>query len=149
MPTAPIVQLLLVLTLGIIALALWKGSPAERVGAGLILAIDLLRIASGYVLPAHLEPITRMGADFLTALSLLAVAVRYASLWLGGAMLLYAAQFSLHSFYFVTHKAPDRLHAIINNVDFLGISLCLALGVLVALRRRSRERPLAAAPSAA
>ena len=49
-------------------------------------------------------------AGLATALCLLVIAVRYASFWLGGVMLLYAAQFSLHAFYLVTSRPIDIDH---------------------------------------
>ena len=53
-----------------------------------------------------------------------------------GAMLLYAAQFTLYAFYFVTERPIDRFHAIVNNLDFSGITWCLVIGTAVAWRRR-------------
>ena len=63
-----------------------------------------------------------------------------ASLWLGGVMLLYALQFSSHAFYIVTERASDRLHAIINNLDFTGVVVCLVSGTIVAWRRRNQTK---------
>ena len=51
----------------------------------------------------------------------------------------YAAQFSLHSFYFVTERPHDRFHSIANNLDFLGISICLAAGTGLAWLARTRR----------
>ena len=81
--------------------------------------------------------------DGLTALLLLGVTIRYGALWMGGVMLFFAAQFSLHSFYLVTERPHDFLHALINNIDFSGIILCLIAGTVVAWRRRLRaDRPI-------
>ena len=70
------------------------------------------------------------------ALVFLLLAVRYASLWLGGVMLFQAIQFSLQAWYFVTGRAHDVLYVIINNIDFFGILACLTAGTLAASRRR-------------
>ena len=136
MPTSPIVLGLIALTLGISLFALWKGSPAERLGGAVVGANVLLSVFSGLFLPPPFEPLYRLTLDGLTALGLLVIAVRYASFWLGGAMLLYAAQFSLHAFYMVTSRSVDLTHMRINNVNFLGISICLAVGTIVGWRRR-------------
>lgn len=138
MPTAPIVLGLIALTLGISLLALWKGGPAERLGGAVVGANVVLSIAGGLVLPQSAQSIARLTLDGLTALCLLVIAVRYASFWLGGVMLLYAAQFSLHAFYIVTSRPIDLLHIKINNVNFLLISICLAFGTGVAWWQRTR-----------
>jgi hypothetical protein len=146
------------ITVAVCLLALWKGGPPERFGSGLILAIMVLqRIISaalssstGHFPPV--DPVIRLIGDGVTAVGLLAISLRYASLWLGGAMLLYAAQFTLHSYYFVTHRPNDNFHAAVNNLDFVGITLCLAIGTVVSWRRRvvaNRAAAKAAAASAA
>ena len=104
------------------------------VGANLVLSI-----LSGLLLPHSLETICRLTLDGLTALGLLVVAVRYASFWLGGVMLLYAAQFSLHAFYMVMSRPVDFWYALINNLNFFGISTCLLVGAIVGWRQRLRR----------
>jgi hypothetical protein len=134
---------LLALTLSLLVLSgclfsLWKGGPAERVGGGVVLATLLLTILATTFLPVGVQPIAELVIDGLAALALLAVVLIYGSLWLGGAMLLYAAQFSLYAFYFVTERPNDRLHAIVNNADFMGITFFLVFGTAMAWRARAR-----------
>ena len=50
-------------------------------------------------------------------------------------MLLYAAQFTLHSFYFVIARPVDFFHATVNNLDFLLVIICLGVGTFVSVRR--------------
>lgn len=140
MPTSPFILGLITLTLGISLFALWKGGPAERLGGAVVGTNLILSVVSGFLLPPSLEPIYRLTLDGLTALSLLVIAVRFASFWLGGAMLLYAAQFSLHAFYLVTSRPVDLTHVRINNMNFLGISICLAVGTIVGWRHRVLTR---------
>lgn len=149
MPTSPIVLALTLLTLGICLLALWKGGQAERIGAGLILANALLSSVGDLLFPHMDLAVLWLVGDGLTALGLLIVAVVYASFWLGGVMILYAILFTLHSFYFVTNREVDLFHARVNNLDFLGISICLAIGTIIAWRRRIAARKAAAAAEAA
>ena len=134
---------LLALTLSLLVLSgclfsLWKGGPAERVGGGVVLATLLLTILATTFLPVGVQPIAELVIDGLAALALLAVVLIYGSLWLGGAMLLYAAQFSLYAFYFVTERPNDRFHAIVNNADFMGITFFLVIGTAMAWRARAR-----------
>lgn len=144
MPTSPIVIGLISLTLGIALFALLKGGPAERLGGAMVGANLLLSVFVGSFLPPSVETLFRLTLDGLTALGLLIIAFRYASFWLGGAMLLYAAQFSLHAFYMVMSRPVDLLHMRINNLNFLGISVCLAVGSIVGWRRRVVSRRSAA-----
>ncbi len=135
--------------LGSCVLAFWKGGPAERWGAGLILIFALLWEVTRF-LSDEWKPIAQLVGDGLTAVGLLAIAVRYASLWLGGALLFQAAQFSLHPFYFVTHRPQDSLHIIINNTNLFAILACLIIGSLMTWRERKKaERAILPPTSAA
>ncbi|MFN3511963.1 MAG: hypothetical protein ACK41C_02895 [Phenylobacterium sp.] len=130
----------IVLLLGTCGLAIWKGGPAERYGALLILFFALLW-EFGRLLPpsfAPWMPLVQLVGDGLTAVGLLVVAMRYASLWLGGALLFQAVQFSLHSFYLVTGRPIDMLYLLINNVNLYAILGCLALGTAMSWREQRR-----------
>ena len=59
----------------------------------------------------------QLAGDLVCAVTLLMLVVRYASLWLGAAMLLQAVQFSLHAYYLVTDRPHDLIHAWVNNLD--------------------------------
>ena len=118
--------------------SLWKGGVPERVGGGVVLATLLLPILATPFLPVAMQPIAELVIDGMAALALLAVVLIYGSLWLGGAMLLYAAQFSLYAYYFVAERPNDRFHAVVNNGDFMGITFCLIIGTAVAWWRRTR-----------
>lgn len=117
--------------------AVWKGSTAERMAALVVVANIAVGFLSRYV--PELEGTLRFANDGLAAVVLLVVTVRYGAPWMGGVMLFYAAQFSLHSFYLVTGRSnTDYLHALINNINFSGIVWCLIIGTAVTLRRRAR-----------
>ena len=138
MPTSPIVWIFSLTGLGVCLLALLKGQASERLGAWCILTNLLVTILATMFLSAEMRPVGQLVIDAATALGLLVVVLRYGSLWLGGAMLLYAGQFTLHSFYFVTSRPTDNLHAAVNNLDFLAVITCLAVGTWVSIRRQSR-----------
>ena len=121
--------------------ALWKGGVAERATAVVVILNVCIGEAGNFLAPDS-DSVIRLVNDGLTALLLLGVTIRYGALWMGGVMLFFAAQFSLHSFYLVTDRPHDVLHALVNNIDFLGIILCLLVGTAVAWRRRSRAPPL-------
>jgi hypothetical protein len=79
---------------------------------------------------------------------LLGVTLRYAAPWMGAVMLFYAAQFALHSYYLVMQLPNDFWHALINNVNFSGTTLCLIIGTAVTWRRRVRQARAAGRPAA-
>lgn len=148
MPTSPYVIALTILTLGICVFALLKGGQAERYGAALILVNALVSSVGDLLFPKADLAVFWLIGDGLTAFGLLIVAVIYASFWLGGVMILYAVLFALHAFYFVTNKPVDLFHAQVNNADFLAISICLAVGTIIAWRRRAAAAQVTKQPLA-
>jgi len=138
MPGALIVQLLYLWTFLACAFAVWKGGPAERIGAGVIFCATVAPPALHAIAPADLIPLIDLTADGLVGVAFLLLALRYGSVWLGVTMLLFAAQFALHSFYAVTQRPADLLHAEINNAVFVGVSLSLTAGAALAWRRQRR-----------
>jgi hypothetical protein len=123
-----------------VGIALWKGDAATRIAAG---AYGCLEIATMIVHPhvgdASGETIL-LAADFACAVIFLIMAVRYASLWLGAAMLFQAAQFSLHAYYLVMDRKHDLMHAWINNADDWGILISMFIGTILAIRHRVAYR---------
>ncbi len=140
MPASPVVQALLVLVLSGVCFAVWKGSIVERVCAGIVLANVILGAVASDLAPPQVAPYLRLTNDALTAFAMLAVTLRYANFWLGVVLIFYAAQFSLHSYYFVMERPTDRLHAVINNINFMGIVLSLTIGTAMAWRARVKRR---------
>ena len=119
------------------AFALWKGGAAERFVAAIII-VNIAIEELGNTLSPNSANIINFVNDGLTALVILAITIRYGALWMGGVMLFYAVQFTLHSVYIVTERPKDYLHALINNIDFNGIVWCLIIGAAVAWRGRLR-----------
>jgi hypothetical protein len=119
------------------AFALWKGDTAARI-AGVVSALNALLqpVASMFHLIPHVGEVLELTADFIWAIGLLMLVVRFAYRWLGVTMLLQAVQFSLHAYYLVMERPLDHLHAWINNTDTWGISLSIIAGTILAWRRR-------------
>jgi 4-amino-4-deoxy-L-arabinose transferase-like glycosyltransferase len=133
-------QIGIALLLGTLAFALWKGGFAERVGACLNVGNGIVTMALHPLLAPDVAAVATLAFDAVAAVGFLFLAMRYASLWLGVAMLLQAVQFSLHAYYLVNSMPPDLNHARINNFDTTGINLVIILGTIVAWRRRLREK---------
>ena len=127
----------MVITIVVTAFALWKGDMPARI-AGALNFLDVVGlIAIQFAMRSQAGEVLQLTADFVWAVGLLFLAVRYASLWLGVTMILQAAQFSLHAYYLVMELPRDRLHAWINNTDNYGILICITVGTVFAIRRRA------------
>jgi hypothetical protein len=141
-----IYAILIAFTLIGVLFAAWKGGVAERMAALVVVANMVLGIVVHKLTPG-IEGGFRFANDGLAAIALLAITLRYGAPWMGGVMLFYAAQFSLHSFYLVTGRPDtDYLHALVNNINFSAITWCLIIGTAVAWRRRvklGRQAPAA------
>jgi hypothetical protein len=125
-------------TLLVCALAWTKGGSAERWGSAIIL---IGAVAAGLVqslLPVKFEVLALLLLEGLYSVAFLVLALRYTSPWLGGAMILQAIQFGLHAYYIVGERAHDRAFYLINNLNSIGVLLCILLGILVTWRKQAR-----------
>ncbi|MDO8377636.1 hypothetical protein [Phenylobacterium sp.] len=82
------------------------------------------------------RPVPHLILDGVLALGFLALAVRYASLWLGAVMLLQGVQFSLHAYFFVTKLGPGFAYALINNLVTWGTLVGILAGTVAYQRER-------------
>jgi hypothetical protein len=129
----PIILGLTLFALVVWVFAFWRGGAAERWGAAIILGNQVLALILSYVVGLTIGArglVAQLALDGVTAAALLLVLLKFGRPWLGAAMLLYAAQFALHSVYFVGELKKDRLHAVLNNLNFLAIHLSLAVGTV-------------------
>ena len=115
-----------------------KGGQPERFGVAIILAGSAFAFLIHVAAPRSVQPLLLLGGEGSMGLAFLLLALRYASPWLGGAMLFQAVQFSLHAYYLVGELPRDRTYALINNVDTFGVVACILVGALLAWRKRSR-----------
>lgn len=123
-------------TLLVCGLAWWKGELPEKLGAALKLGTSLIALAVHHLLKQDAISVALLTADGLLAAGFLVLAIRYASLWIGAAMLLQAGQFSLHAWYLVSGLERDRFYAIANNLVTISILACILVGTLISWRRR-------------
>ncbi|ALL14543.1 hypothetical protein [Caulobacter henricii] len=124
-------------TLGVIALAWWKGGSPERLAALALLGAALVALIVNLSAPVSIRPILLLADEGALGLIFLLLALRHASAWLGVAMIFQGVQFSLHAYYFVGDIPHDRTYAIVNNLDTLGVLICILVGTLLAWRKRS------------
>jgi hypothetical protein len=137
---------LTLLALLIWVFAFWRGGAAERWGAAIIMANQLLTtvfVVLERSRPGPINMLVQLTLDGVTAVALLLILLRFGRAWLGVAMLLYAAQFTLQSVYLVAELKKDALHVYLNNLDFIAVHISLVVGTLQHWRRSARA---AAAP---
>ena len=128
----------LVVTLMVCGLAWARGAPAERWGAFIVLIGTIVYPLIQLLLPPASQPVVYLLCEGIYGFSFLLLALRYASPWLGGAMLLQAMQFSLHAYYIVGERPHDRTYGLVNNLNSIGVLICILFGIAVAWRRRAR-----------
>lgn len=128
--------------------AAWKGDRAERWGGLFNLAAFIGVWVTHQTGMANPETYLLV-MDGLLALSFLGLAVRFASFWLGGAMILQGVQFSLHAYYLIGEVPHDRTYFRVNNADTIGILLFIIVGAVMSWRKRERKAREEAARTAA
>lgn len=133
---------------GTFLVSAWQGGIAERYASAFVLLAALAALAIHKFVPESLVHLALLVDEALLAGGFLVLALRYASLWLGGAMILQAIQFSLHAWYIVAERPHDRLYSIVNNVDTGGIMLCILAGAFMAALRRRRHGAAQRRPAA-
>jgi hypothetical protein len=119
-------------------LAFARGGPAERWGAFIVLAGIAVYSLIVFLLPPSVQPLVSLLCDGLYGLAFLLLALRYASPWLGGAMLLQAIQFGLHAYYIIGERPHDRTYGLVNNLNSVGVLICILLGIVMTWRKRAR-----------
>ena len=129
--------LLTISTLLVGAFAWWKGGPAEKScgAANAIVALLYIVVQALVAASAGLQ-VGFLVIDCGLALVFLALAVRYASLFLGVAMILQGAQFSLHAYYMVSERHLDQFYLLTNNTISWLVLACIVIATLVTSRKR-------------
>lgn len=120
----------------VLVLACWKGGRAERLGVAIFLTGAIYAMLVYQIVPGGLAPTLLLLGEGAMGAAFLFLALRYMNAWLGVAMLLQAIQFSLHAYYLVGGLPRDNRFALINNLDSIGVLLCILAGTLLAWRRR-------------
>jgi heme/copper-type cytochrome/quinol oxidase subunit 4 len=129
---------------GVCLFAWWRGGPAEQWGSTINLIAGAGAILARYILHHDSLDVALLFADGVLAFGLLLLGVRYASLWIGAAMILQAVQFLLHTYYFVLELRHDRLFSFVNNLVSLGMLICMVAGAMLSWRRRILNQPASA-----
>lgn len=138
-------QILLGLILFSVAFAWWKGGRPERVGALFngVIAVGVTVLQT--FLNDALQTLPILIADGVLAIGFLVLAIRYASLWLGAAMILQAMGFMMHSALLLGLIAdPEYAYYAAMNSMSAGVILSIILGTAYTWAVRRRHARLAA-----
>lgn len=120
----------------VFALALFKGGPAERLGTLAMSADWLAELVFDQLSTFHkLAILPTIGLDFLLALALLMLALRYGRLWLGASMIVQSVMLSLHSMALSDDNPGFYFYAASLNVCTCIMAACLLIGTLSSWRR--------------
>ncbi len=138
---SPLIASLTLFALVVWVIALWRGGAAERWGAAVVATNQIVGLA--FVMmggKGQTSLIVQLSLDGAAAVALLLVLLRFGRPWLGVAMLLYAAQFTLQSIYLVAEINKNYWHFLVNNLIFIAIHLALAAGTAQHWMRVRRAR---------
>ena len=119
--------------------ALAKGSSSERLGVLWVLAVDLISDAVMAVTFPHAPQLVLFGLDFLLAAGLLALAVRFVSLWMGMAMLLQSIALCAHAYVLDGEGPPPIQWMILNNIISELLLACIIVATAASWRSRSSK----------
>lgn len=149
MSTNPTVIIGLLSVVLVCLFAAIKGGPAERFAAYVIGAAWLASVAGRLVFGREHVDLVLLATDGIASAALLFVAIRFASLWLGVAMMLQSTAFALHAAY--TAESPIAYELYISSMNGLAYALLFTLlgATLTAWHRRTRSRGEVPLPAAA
>lgn len=126
-------------------LALIKGGRAERIGAALIFGFWLFQgtlqaLSKAPLASLSLISVPILVGDFALATGFLVLSLRYASLWLGTAMLAQGAQLAAHAVFIASGGHHHDTFALRSNLCSALLLLALLAGTLTAWRRQVRDK---------
>jgi hypothetical protein len=126
------------------AFALGKGGCVERWAAGIIglswvLSVGVSAFLSG-LFSHQTEEFTFLALDAVTAIGLLVLALRFAKVWLGVAMLMQSGELALHGAVMADWGVEFNLYMLLNNVLSFGLLLLLAGATVTAWSQRAHRR---------
>lgn len=130
----------MLILLGVCGLAVWKGGPPERRSAIWVLGTWLVVVAASFLLPRDTTYLLVLSLDGVLATALLFISIQYASLWLGGAMLVQSSAFALHAWYLTTEPENHDTYVMAINLLSYAVLLLLLVATLNRWSGRARRR---------
>jgi hypothetical protein len=135
----------LVLLAGTVVFVALRGGPPERLGIAMIVAAWIGTIVAHELTRPVLPVLTFLILDGVVTVGFLIVAVRYSSLWLGGAMICQAVSFGAHAMWLFDEDSLSRQSrylyvAVTNVVGFLVLFILIGGTFATIARRRRADR---------
>ncbi len=123
-------------------LAWWRGAAAEKYGSLVILIANLIANIAMTLTYPRFPGFSMCAIDFALASTLLFIAFKYSSIWLGGAMLLQSIALCLQAFDFVGDGPSITVHYVVNDGISYTMIACLVAGLVGSWRARAaRPQP--------
>jgi hypothetical protein len=138
-----VLAVLLLAGAGVFAAA--KGGPPERLGVGMIVLAWISAIVAQEISRPVVPVLALLILDGAVTVGFLVIAVRYSSLWLGGAMICQAIAFGAHALGLaddagLTRETRYIYLAVTNVVGFLVLFILIGGTFATVARRRRAER---------
>ncbi|MHB8285311.1 MAG: hypothetical protein ACYDD1_11600 [Caulobacteraceae bacterium] len=119
-----------------------KGAPADRAGASLILLFYMADELTFLVSQQRFPTTLIFFGDFILAVGLLVVAIRYSSLWLGCAMLLQSIDLCSQGLALGGDGLSTEAQIWLNNAISMAMVASVVMGASISWRRRIVDRHL-------
>jgi hypothetical protein len=139
---------------GACGFAVIKGGRPERIGATAFFLSNLVYLVFQVTTGRDFPVVQNLFMNFAMAFTFLVLAIRYNSPWLGAAMMLSGAEFSLHAAHLMDLGDPRlgrvNLYALAGNLVDLALCIILVGATLASMKqRRAHERSGSAGRSTA
>jgi hypothetical protein len=143
MPHHIISQLAFFTLLGASLFAVIRGGLSERLGAILIALSWLAEYSMSFlfqnIFSAEAQEMILLITDAALALGLLVLALRFAKIWLGFAMLMLSGELALHGVAMGDWGFRFKSYILFNNVLSFGLLFLLIIATTLAWRQQSRH----------
>jgi hypothetical protein len=120
-----------------------KGGVVERRAAGIILLSWLLSVVISVFLKGlfsqHAQEFTFLALDAVTSIGLLCLALRFAKIWLGVAMLMQSGELGLHGAIMADWGFSYQEYMVFNDALSFGLLAVLAGATATAWSQRARD----------
>ena len=136
----------LALTVGVCLFALIKGDAPARWGGGLRLSVQILEVCVQSALHSHIQndnvwmAVDDLADTAIVSFGFLYIALRYASPWLAGAMVIQGTAFYIDRVFLDVNPGDHLSYALEENLVAIGVAICLFVATVSAIRQRQKKR---------
>jgi len=136
----------LALTVGVCIFAIVKGDTPTRWGGGIRLSVQVLEFGVQWALQTFLPhqniwvAVDDLANTAIVSFGFLYLAVRYASPWLAGAMVIQGTAFYANRVFMDVNPGDHMIYALQENLIAIGVASCLFVATVSAIRQRQARR---------